>query len=214
LLSERRNAKTFTSGMLVVFRHKVPTGCDTFAVCMQSNDGAGQILHGVPFEAPMSYVDDTFIFFNQMILLNETEIFLQDCNLFHTQLLSGVLMYNTGLAMHHAGLQQGNSQRLLEALKVYFVANWILHDLKQSLRDDVGAFNLALLALINNIAHIHAHFCRMEITSQWTDRLSNLLLQTIKPRQSHKYFMLNGEYRTFFPNVSFFGKNGFASPMA
>jgi len=121
LLSKQRNAKTFTSGMLVVLWHKVPTG-HTLAVCMQRNNDMGQILHGVPCEASISCVDDTFIFFSWMLLLHGNEIFLLDCNLVNMQLLSGVLMYNTGLAMHLAGLQQGNSQRLLEALQVYFVA--------------------------------------------------------------------------------------------
>jgi len=120
-------------------------------------------------------------------------------------------MYNLGLAMHLGGLKHGDSQKLLEAMRVYFMAYSSLQELKRLLTDEDNAFGLVLLALINNMAHVQAHFRRLTEASQWIDEMRIQLSVYLKPPTN---FMVDQDCGTFFLNVCFFERNRWPAPAA
>lgn len=76
--------------------------------------------------------------------------------------LTGIIMYNMALAYHREGIQQGNLKLLRKALSVYRVA---LSSLLQCSSRGVGRF--LMLAVSNNMGHIHALFFEYEVIDRY-----------------------------------------------
>jgi len=178
--------------------------------------------------------DDVFILYNRTL-----EVVLEDdahrhhhheegkpCCFNPTELygsfMPGVVMYNMGLALHLQGIQQGRSQKLTEAMQVYYMAYSSLRDMRHSnVHDEYrDLYNLALLASINNIAHICAHFRNLAEASRWSQALSTVLSESLAGGacQSSSTTIstntLDEEYVTFFKNVCFFEKSFLSAPAA
>jgi len=155
--------------------------------------------------------DDVFILFNRTLILEETEPARPWSKNSYGSLMLGVIMYNLGLAMHLEGLKHGDSQKLLEAMHVYFMAYSSLLEFKRLLTDEDNAFDLALFALINNMAHIHAHFHRLTEAGQWVNELKILLSVALKPSTN---IMIDEDLWTFLMNACLFQKDTLLAPAA
>jgi len=149
--------------------------------------------------------------FNRALILEETELVRLWSDNSYGSLMFGVIMFNMGLAMHLEGLKHEDGQRLLEAMHVYFMAYSSLQEFQRLLPDEDNAFGLTLLALINNMAHIHAHFRRLTEACQWIDEMRIQLSVYQKPPSK---MMVNGDCGTFFMNVCVFETNSWPAPAA
>lgn len=100
--------------------------------------------------------EDVLLLFNRALLpsLDITDQLGGDSELF-LQIMSGVLLYNTGLTHHLHGLKKGDSQQLYRALEVYAMAEIFL---TSTLPRREAWLNLGLMALVNNTGFIHAFF--------------------------------------------------------
>jgi hypothetical protein len=79
--------------------------------------------------------------------------------------MSGIFLYNIGLAHHLEGLQRGNSQLLAKALDFYFMAHLTFRtDETTPSEIQEQLLNLGELAIVNNIGHIHACFRNLKAT--------------------------------------------------
>ena len=75
--------------------------------------------------------------------------------------VAAVLMYNTALMCHRQGIQNGNFVMLERALFMYeMAASTLQQDTAYSGDNDID--DLFMLALINNMGHIHSHTFRHE----------------------------------------------------
>jgi hypothetical protein len=91
---------------------------------------------------------------------------------YHDILLSGVLLYNTGLCHHVQAMERtGSEMTLRRALNLYSMASALLsssglfEDPSEEAEDNADDFTLLLMAIMNNMAHIHS--CLMELESAW-----------------------------------------------
>lgn len=101
--------------------------------------------------------DDLFVQFRRALYLLPDSTITVGGNYLFNHIMSGVLMYNIGLALHIQGLETCRSDLLPNALHFYAMAH---HTFTELCRDHVNladSLNLALLAIVNNIAHINAH---------------------------------------------------------
>jgi len=169
-------------------------------------------LHSTSCQASNCDQDDVFVLFNCTLTLEETSSVKLWSDTSYSRLMVGMIMYNLGLAMHLRGLQHGDSQKLLDAMHVYFMAYSSLQEFKHLLTDQDDAFGLTLLALINNMAHIHAQLRQFTEASQWMKELKFLLSVYRKPPQT--IIMDNADCETFFANACFFYKISWPAPAA
>lgn len=111
--------------------------------------------------------------------------------------LSATLLYNMALAWHHLGFAENNTAALKRALFVYEQAYRSLS--KQS----VDRFShLLLLALANNMAHLHAHFFNCQQARSCRGIIAELL---VSYRQIPT---VADEYAFFMQEVLFFKCSG------
>jgi len=177
-----------------------------------SVESSKSTLQSTPCLASNCDQDDVFILFNRTLILEETAFVRRWSDDTYGCLMYGVLMYNLGLAMHLGGLTHGDSQRLLEAMRVYFMAYSSLQEFKRLQIDEDNAFGLTLLAIMNNMAHIHVHFRQLTEASQLIDAIRIHLSVYLKPPT--KITVDNGDYGTFFLNACFFETNSWPAPAA
>jgi len=149
--------------------------------------------------------DDVFMLYNRALHLapGVTKVVTREISLY--QIMSSILLYNYGLVNHVEGLRTGDSWLLSQALDHYSSAYYIMkassdHYLPENA---ASALNLGLLAIANNVGHIHAYHCRY--TKVWicSDEIMRLL-STIKPSVSADGYSLDEEYKLIFINTCFF----------
>jgi hypothetical protein len=100
-----------------------------------------------------------------------------------------------GLAWHHLGFQENSSAALKRALFVYEQAYRSLS------QQAVGkSSHLLLLALANNMAHIHTHFVDVDAARQCREVVTQLLVNYF-PAVASK---VSGEYAFFTAEVMLF----------
>ncbi len=108
-------------------------------------------------KSSLSWNDDIFVQFRRALYLPPDSAFtLREDELFY-HIMSGVLMYNIGLALHIEGLESCRSELLPNALHFYAMAHHTFTELCRGYVHVADSLNLALLAIVNNIAHINAH---------------------------------------------------------
>lgn len=117
-------------------------------------------------------------------------------------LLFVTLTYNIGLAHHLEGIRSGRSRFLQRSLSFYTVAYSSL--IKQHAKSPACPC-LALLALINNIGHVHGHFRNLAATELCSDELAYQLVTRNPPVE---------ERQPFCSNALFFHKNQFSGAPA
>jgi hypothetical protein len=83
---------------------------------------------------------------------------------------TATLLYNMGIAFHHLGIQENNTAALKKSLYTYRMAYTVL-----SQNCDDSFSYLVMLALCNNMSHIHGHFLNWtEARSLW-DLITEIL---------------------------------------
>jgi hypothetical protein len=137
-----------------------------------------RILISAPLPERSSCVvhEDVFLLFNRALLPSPeiTDQLGDDSELF-LQIMSGILLYNTGLTHHLHGLKKGDSQQLFRALELYALAETTLVHSTSTLPRREAWLNLGLMALVNNTGCIHAFFHSFGETGINCEELSLLL---------------------------------------
>jgi hypothetical protein len=83
-----------------------------------------------------------------------------------------ILLYNMGIAYHHLGIQENNTVALKKSLYTYQMAYKVL--LSQNWCDDACSC-LVMLALCNNMSHIHGHLSNLKAARGLWDLLTEVL---------------------------------------
>ena len=166
-----------------------------------------------------SAYDEAFALFDRALHLQLNEISLSNENFCH--IASAVLTYNAALAHHLSGLAIGNSGLLLKALDLYSMAYTSLTNQDTFLQQCPLTINFCLLALANNIGHIHTYFRSFDKTGICGDELA-MRLNAVVPREQEMIAILDteegilpDEYKVFLLNTCLFNEEDFtAAPAA
>lgn len=106
--------------------------------------------------------------------------------------LAAILLYNLGLSYHREGLRSGKSADLNMALKFYREAYMVLKSAWA--RSDFQEVFVLLLALLNNMACIHAYMSDCKDTHQcieWMNRAIASRQRSILSKEDYTFFSLN-----------------------
>jgi tetratricopeptide (TPR) repeat protein len=118
---------------------------------------------------------NVFVVFNRAFLLPEYGVLKTSADIATT---SAILLYNMGLAWQHLGTQENSTTALNKALFVYERA---YSALSQQCNDSFSY--LVMMALCNNMAHIHSFFFNLEHAKQCRDLIAEILASS-SPRSS------------------------------
>lgn len=146
--------------------------------------------------------DEVFSLFNRALHLRFDEDDIEGNEELYFHLLTAILSYNVGLAHHLCGLQTGESKVVERGLDFYSMVYSSLTKRKDYLEAYPTSINLCLLALVNNIAHIHAHFRRFKATAICNDEITFRLSVLLSPFSHISVF--DEDYKIFFLNVSLY----------
>ena len=159
--------------------------------------------------------DDVYILFNRALHLSPEAADMVGRADFYDHLMAAVFFYNIGLAYHLNGLRSGDSKLLQKALDFYLTAYGKMTDQSMHLRGRIDLLNLAFMALVNNIGHVHAHFRCLRSVSLCTADLCQRLAYIVPSTAICESVLSDGEYKVFFLNICFFQEAElFASPAA
>ena len=106
--------------------------------------------------------------------------------------LAAILLYNLGLSYHREGLKGGKSADLNMALKFYREAYMVLKSAWAT--SDFQEVFVLLLALLNNMACVHAVMCDHKDTHQcidWMNRAIASRQRSILRKEDYTFFSLN-----------------------
>jgi hypothetical protein len=107
-------------------------------------------LHNAMSSSP----ENVFVVFNRAFTYYDHGVFNSSAD--YTK-ATVTLLYNTGIAFHHLGIQENNTAALEKSLYTYQMAYTVL-----SQKCDDSFSYLIMLALCNNMSHIHGHFFNLE----------------------------------------------------
>jgi hypothetical protein len=110
--------------------------------------------------------DNVFVVFNRAFHLSDDGVKTSS----DSAQVSATLLYNMGLAWQHLGAQENNTEALKKALSAYERA---YSALSQQCNDSFSC--LVMLALCNNMAHIHSHFFNLEEAKHCRDLIPHIL---------------------------------------
>lgn len=137
-----------------------------------------------------------FAFFNRaFVLVDDHDQTLTSTDYQHET--TAMLLYNMGLCYHSKGIRIGDSKALERALYFYQLAHKTLTE-NQPLFDETLA-RFILLALTNNLGHVHSHFFNLEGTTSCHDHLILLLSGA-----AFDTTMSDDEYLFFFKSMYYF----------
>jgi hypothetical protein len=114
--------------------------------------------------------DNIFVVFHRAFHLSNNGELKPSAN---STIASATLLYNMGLAWQHLGTQENNAVALKKALFAYERAYSILSRSQQQCNDSLSY--LIMLALCNNMAHIHSHFFNLEEAKTCRDLIPRIL---------------------------------------
>jgi hypothetical protein len=165
----------------------------------------------------VTHTDFGFALYNRALHLPSDEIEEHSTkqlglhNGIYDRILSAVFLYNIGLAHHLEALRNGESKILVNAINFYALAHQQLTveqpslDGKRQLKQEKNS-NLALLALLNNMGHIHTVFRDYEAIklcgSELVQRLSTLV--DLPLPSVHDLVLFSEHYKEFLLNAGFF----------
>jgi hypothetical protein len=112
--------------------------------------------------------DNVFVVFHRAFHLSDYGVLKTSTD---STKASATLLYNMGLAWQHLGSQENNTTALKNALCAYEGAYSAL--LSQQFNDSFSY--LVMLALCNNMAHIHSHFFNLEEAKNYRDLIPQIL---------------------------------------
>lgn len=152
--------------------------------------------------------DGVFSLFNRALYWNENE---QLDSRMRNMLITGILVYNMGLAYNVEGLHQGHSRKVAKAHGMYLMA----YNTFLSLSDPTGSFLLPFLSIINNLGHIHAYFQDYDEATRCKQEMSRRMMYLALPSPSDTEPCLSeSEYMICFLNICLFDKQMLSAPVA
>lgn len=164
-----------------------------------------RILYSVDLseEKTQSQHDDIFVQFKRALYLlpDSASTLGDDYLLNHT--MSGVLMYNIGLALHIQALETCRSDMLPNALHFYAMAHHTFTELSREHVNLAETLNLALLAIVNNIAHINVYLRDFGDALIFCNELSMRFSYMISATERGVPELLCDDYDVFVANVCF-----------
>lgn len=147
---------------------------------------------------------DVFVLFHRGLLLNDPQddVCCDDAASFHAASIA--LTYNVGLAHHLSGIEKGDLTLLSRALDFYLLAYVSMVD-KEGVENSMkSSLALGMLALANNIGHIHATFCNFSRTNLCSEEILLRLVQLQDSQPGPSRHISKDEYKIFLLNASFF----------
>jgi hypothetical protein len=183
-------------------------------VAPKKEEGACSLwIETVPVPEPVSSAslpDEIFGFFGKALTpASQSPIITGNDNPCRNHLLSIIVTYNVAITYHLIGLQNGGkSSTLTKSLDFYSMAYMSATDGTRDVGIDCATLDLCLMALANQIGHIHASFHRFQDAAICSDeiarRLSSLCGLISVYERHPPVSVLSEEYRTFFLNACFF----------
>lgn len=150
------------------------------------------------------FATDAFLVFNRGLLLNANEHDVGNCDSSAFHAASVALTYNVGLAHHLHGIEKGDLTLMSRALDFYLLAYVSLVDKSAEERNRSSSLILGLLALANNIGHIHATLCDYNRTKICSEEILLRLAQILDSQPGPSLHLSEDEYKIFLLNACFF----------
>jgi tetratricopeptide (TPR) repeat protein len=144
--------------------------------------------------------DNVFVVFNRAFNLPHHSMLKSSAD---TTKASATLLYNMGMAWQHLGAQENNTAALKRALRADEMATMAYTELCQQCNDSFSC--LVMLALANNMAHIHSHFFNMQEARQCRD----LIPQILGCGSFGSSSVAPDDYAFFFAEATLFGDRDF-----
>jgi hypothetical protein len=149
--------------------------------------------------------DDIVVFFNRALKIDDGfSSIVKDSPAYaeSNSFLLGVLLYNLGLAHHLLGIKRGNSELYDKALDFYSLSHGSFTDQLYPFGYPTNSLHVGILAITNNVGHIHAYFRRSREVQICIDELILRLSQY--SRRNNQIPEFNGEQKVFLINASFY----------
>lgn len=149
--------------------------------------------------------DGVVVFFNRALKIDDGFASVVRTNPAYAEpnpFLLGVLLYNLGLAHHLLGIRQGHSKLYEKALDFYSLSHGSFTEQWYPFGYPAHAVHVGILAITNNVGHIHAYFHRSREVQICIDELILRLGQYSS--QNNQIPEFNGEEMVFLINASFY----------
>ena len=170
--------------MQTILNRPRPNGDDATSTVMEAADkNVGQRIWSIPL-SPMNETitianGGAVAFFNRALAVH-IERPVQDV-LHEDMTLATAVLYNAGLCHHVSAIHcaEFRTQRLRKALKMYTMASCLVSSTWDSTKNllsgcDEG-ISLLVLALLNNMAHIHSYFLDFDLATECLDAMNDIL---------------------------------------
>jgi hypothetical protein len=177
VLAQVANTTTESPSLLVPFAFEAQQqsmqGHRSFPQCLDSVNIDGDerptytVLIPEMHDAMSSSPENAFVVFNRAFVYYDHGVFNSSADYAKA---TGSLLYNMGLAFHHLGIQENNTAALKKSLYTYQMAYTVL-----SQKCDDSFSYLVMLALCNNMSHIHGHFFNFEEARSFWDLISEII---------------------------------------
>ena len=140
----------------------------------------------------LSDCSGTFSIFNHALTVSNS--FELDSNVAKNyERLQSMLLYNLGLTLHFQAMRSGRSEELRGALDLYEMAFSVVENAWQLF--NIDDLMLLLMAILNNLGHIHSNLYNMERTQTCVDWLKALAghpaFLKIMQRDQYSSFSMN-----------------------
>lgn len=181
-----------------------------------------QIIEVIPVSEEVYFPspqDEVFGLFNRALSPRVNIDNLEENLGFYHHLFWVITAHNLALVHHLKGLMTGSSEMLARALDYYSLAYASAGSEQNVYLDEhPETMNLCLLALANNIGHIHFHHLRFEEVGICSDeiarRLPALVAASIASADNRTTANFYEEHRVFFLNACYFREAGLVSAPA
>lgn len=160
----------------------------------------------LPQSDKAAYDNDTFAIFDRPLHISPDLDELKRNASHYNHILSAILTFNVGLAHHLIGLRRGSSIFLSSSLEFYSMTYQSITYEDGWLNHHKHYLSFVLLALANNIGHIHAHYHNIMEAGVCNDELSLRLTAESQAAADAQCppIATNEQYRVFFQNACFF----------
>ena len=161
---------------------------------------------------PLKEHEDVFCLYNRALEIDADAATLANSYQFGRHIVISVFLFNIGLIYHLVGLYKGTSAFVEKALEFYSMSFESAETTPSERCCVTGPTvkQFCLLAILNNIGHIHSYFGRLDETAIVRDELAHNL-SAFAPLFAQE---LRDEFRIMFLNAVFFSKDSLAGAPA
>lgn len=150
----------------------------------RENNVAGRVwsIPLSPFNETLTVANGgAFAIFNQALACHLEDHRRPQDALHQDTTLAAVVLYNAGLSQHLSAIHCATfrTQRLQKALEAYSLASSLISNAADSpnvlWNGCDGGVDLVVMALLNNMAHIHSYFSDMRLATECVDAMRDVL---------------------------------------